>query len=982
MCWLGFLLTLLLGLGLRGVPSDSLYPWWTAATFTLVSLGCATLGWKQRSEQWTFLSGLALQAAVTLIVLFLQEHGLLVAGWAVLLTANTIAASLVALLWLAASSRLTGATTTHSAVASLLTLQVCLVLGGNAALLLDPLGQLIGQPGHLMPLVNQAGEWPGWVSLLLAVAVAWGYARRMPGFAGVHLLGGLGLALGVLLACTAARWDDQNFLAYHVLTVSWALLGGALLTQARRSSADAARVAWVVAVALLVLGLAWRGLVGDPQSPWWSAGAILAVTVLTAGLALIRQRELWALLSGCMGLLGLAVALGQFTTPTTSLIGLDYLHAHLLAAAIVSLLWLLGARQISGESWREPRHTPLLVLVLGVQVVAQGLRLAVAAGLLIAWPDSVPLLVSQVGSILGWVCFFAALVPVGWYAGRTLMRFGLPLGILAGLAVSILVASSVAGMERGQWFAFHMLSVGVALTTLLAFAFALPMARRPRFIDVPPGSPLTTSGPLPHLALGWLIVLLGVVVSLGCRGIPTDALYPWWPAGSFVLVALGCAVLAWKQRSERWAFLSGLLLQAGVTVVVLFLQGRQEFAEGWVPLLQANTITAALVALLWLAASPRLYGKPRPAPAEALLLSLQCLLLLAGNVALLVGPLAGLIQQPERLFPLVEHAGLWPGWASLLLAMVVAWFYAGRVPAFAGVHLLGGLGLALGVQLACTAARWDDQNFLAYHVLLVAWVLLGGVLLTHARRTSGDVRGVAWVLAVGLLVLGLAWRGLPDDPQSPWWSAGAILAISGFAAGLALIRQRELWALAAGGGVLLALAAALGQFTTPTTPLPQVDYLHVHLLAVAGVSLLWLLGAKRLYGEALPSPLQAPLLALVLLLQVLAQGARLGVAADLLITYPGAVPQLVTHIGSILGWACLLAVPIPVWWYAGPILARLGPSLLIPASLAVTVQVASTAARFDQGQWLAFHVLGVGVAMTTLIAFVVALPDGPAPTLH
>ncbi len=424
------------------------------------------------------------------------------------------------------------------------------------------------------------------------------------------------------------------------------------------------------------------------------------------------------------------------------------------------------------------------------------------------------------------------------------------------------------------------------------------------------------SGPLPRLALGWLIVLLGMLVGLALRGIPTDSLYPWWPAGSFVLVALGCAVLAWKQRSERWAFLAGLLLHAGVTVVVLFLQERKEFAEGWVPLLQANTITAALVALCWLAASPRLYGKPRPALAEALLLSLQCLLVLAGNVALLVGPLAWLIQEPRFALPLVKLAGHWPGWASLLLALAVAWFYAGRVPAFTGVHLLGGLGLALGVQLACTAARWDEQDFLAYHVLTVAWAMLGGILLTQARRTSADVFGVLWVAAVGLLVIGLAWRGLPDDPQSPWWSAGAILAVSILAAGLGLIRQREAWMLAATLGVNVSLALILPVLPREFVPPGWMAGLQAYLLVSMSSALLWRAVAPQLTGAMRPTPWKTPLLTLVLLVGAVVSLALVLYPLALLILWPtGPFSGAIVQAGSPLGLLALLAAGSAVVWH-------------------------------------------------------------------
>src|SRR5262249_45268323 len=67
----------------------------------------------------------------------------------------------------------------------------------------------------------------------------------------------------------------------------------------------------------------------------------------------------------------------------------------------------------------------------------------------------------------------------------------------------------------------------------------------------------------------------------------------------------------------------------------------------------------------------------------------------------------------------------------------VAW-HAGHVLARLGVHLLCMMALAGGVQVACTAAAWDEGNWLAYHVLTAAWTLT-----TAATLTAGFYVG-AW----------------------------------------------------------------------------------------------------------------------------------------------------------------------------------------------------------------------------------------------
>src|SRR5207249_2670643 len=75
------------------------------------------------------------------------------------------------------------------------------------------------------------------------------------------------------------------------------------------------------------------------------------------------------------------------------------------------------------------------------------------------------------------------------------------------------------------------------------------------------------------------------------------------------------------------------------------------------------------------------------------------------------------------------------------------------------------------------------------------------------RRPSGDIseklRGhrtarshvyQVWVAVLAALGLGLALRGVVDDPLKPWWPAGAVLCVGVLLAGLAVLQRREGWA--------------------------------------------------------------------------------------------------------------------------------------------------------------------------------------------
>src|SRR5205823_10908615 len=121
----------------------------------------------------------------------------------------------------------------------------------------------------------------------------------------------------------------------------------------------------------------------------------------------------------------------------------------------------------------------------------------------------------------------------------------------------------------------------------------------------------------------------------------------------------------------------------------------------WVRLVQANVLASAGVALVWLLLCPRLYETDRrPGPVMAPLLSVQVALGLAGNAALLLGPAAALIAEPGAVSASVQQAGTGWGWLALLAALVAAVWYVGRTLARGAVHILCGLGLALGVLAA------------------------------------------------------------------------------------------------------------------------------------------------------------------------------------------------------------------------------------------------------------------------------------------
>src|SRR5262249_21341449 len=128
--------------------------------------------------------------------------------------------------------------------APLLGVQVMLMLAGNAVLLLDPaLFALVRSPGAVPASVADADGLMGWLTLGLSALAVLAHLGLTHWHEGVRVPGSLGVAAGVLLACTAAHFDAGDWLSYHPLTMAWAGL------------------------ATLFLAVGWR----EDRRRWWAA---------------------------------------------------------------------------------------------------------------------------------------------------------------------------------------------------------------------------------------------------------------------------------------------------------------------------------------------------------------------------------------------------------------------------------------------------------------------------------------------------------------------------------------------------------------------------------------------------------------------------------------------------------------------------------------------------------------------------------------
>jgi hypothetical protein len=246
----------------------------------------------------------------------------------------------------------------------------------------------------------------------------------------------------------------------------------------------------------------------------------------------------------------------------------------------------------------------------------------------------------------------------------------------------------------------------------------------------------------------------------------------------------------------------------------------------------------------------------------------------------------------------------------------------------------------------------------------------GGLYEFVARIPAGPA--LAWVVACGALVLGLALRGRFADPAAPWSTCGALFFVSGLAADLALGRRQDGWAFLAGWPLYLAVSLAVWHQRQPWDWERDGPVLARANLITAGlVALVWLALRRKMYGQARPGVLRAPLLALQVAMPLLGNLALLAAPLAALVAQPGAVPEWVGDAGSLGGWLALVAAVVPIIWYAGRSLGRARVAVTGGLGLLLGVLLASTVVRWDRGDWLAYHVLTASwgvVGLAVLVA--------------
>lgn len=957
------LAALVLFLGLRAMPDDfsagrpAIAIAFAALVYVLLAIG-------QGRQEPAFAAALLIELTVGFLVWHLQGRRPLADVLLPVGTGALVAAAATGLVWLGLHRKLFR----DQRLPPLLAVQLLLPALGWIALLAGPVRLLLAQPGDLPQAVARTGHWSAWIGLVLTLAGLWAWGGPR-----THLLGGAGMAAGALAACTAARWDGGTWLAYHVLTASFAAVAlGALLSgrasqdgeQAR--SPGGAQLAWVLIAGAAVLALAVRGTREDPSAPYPVAAAFLFVAALATDLALGRREEAWAFVACLPWCLAVSVVFFFRHQPWDwALDGRPLARIDLMAGGLAALVWLAGARKIYGVVPLTLRRSPWLTAWLVLLVAGTLALLAGPLYDLIVRPGDLNAAVAAEGEAWTWYALAATVVPMLWYVYRTLCSWVGIAAVAAGLAIVVVLAFCTGRYDRHDWLAYHVLVAwwGIVGATALAAAWA-----RHRRGLLGPGARGRLVGAV--TLVGALLIVLAV------RATEADPARPWWPAGVVIAVSLGALALAVWLCGEGWAFLAALGLELAAIVMSAARHEGQPLAEWWVPLLQSAATAGALAALAWMGLRRPIYVTRRPSLLAAPLLLVQTALPVVANVVLLVTPLVLLLAHPEALPEALAPAGGWGGWLALGLALATVVCHTGRRLVSGAPHLVAGLGLSIGVLVACTASRWDRGNWLAYHVLLGAWALTGawvlvrGWLALRARAEDGarlqQVRHVAAVVGVvDALVVALAVRGAVDDAGGMGWSIGAVLLVAAEAAALAVWRRSETWAFVATACFDLAVSLFVWDvYRGQGAESWWIELLQANVLSGSVAALLWLVINRRAYAERPAGIAAAPLLSIQTFV-ALAGNAVLLVNPALfnLVWYPQDVPAAVADADGLGGWLTLGATAVVAVVQLRVTRMHGGIQVLGSLGLAAGLLAACTAARWDQHDFLAYHVLMAGWAL-------------------
>jgi hypothetical protein len=727
----------------------------------LVSFGLVGHALRERSAGYAFTAGLVANATLMggyALAVVTAGGSMDDPEWVRIVQLSSLAAGVWAAIWLA-SRRWVAAwqeTSENPSAQPLMLVQIAIGALGMALLVVPALLRIYGRPEW--PLGGTwiaVGDLHGWLALLVTAAAAFWYAGQFGAHRREPVVIPSILAGGVLAACAAGQWDTGNWLAYHVLTATWAGASLALLTAGvvaasfrlsglatvpSPSSPRQSTAAWFAellpaeptrhwlhAICCLLVLLALRGWI-DPGKLYWSTGAVLAVCAIAGAMAVWFRHEGYVYVSGL--LINLVGILIWSERGPASFSG--FLAVNVLCLGLTSTCWSaieLTLRRAAPVF--EPRGGPFpfthAAAVMAMALLGTVVVLITASD----WPE----LAGPRAELLSWLALTAtaaACTLLLWDARAPLPLAGLyALGVMAlGLALHGMSLSP----ERFGWAAALALAGYLVLTSAVARAW--------NYLAEAAG----TIG-IPDRAVGWH----------GEWFLPTQA-----SVASVVVVLSLWMVIGFEGRSDRLAgpLALALLLPAGV--LLSGAAGRWQDSTRFTVL---GVGTAVLAELGWALLDPT-----SPAPwlhrSALLLVALAVATAFCGLVIprfLLrfpdwvrcgrqAGPVLAILASAQLLIVLGHEAALYDPVAR---HTPLAWW--GVLAVAAGLVLLIVAGLRFAVTPGREPLGLSERGRTLY---VYAAELLVVLLLTHVRLNLPHLIppfvGRYWPL----VIMGIAFLGV------------------------------------------------------------------------------------------------------------------------------------------------------------------------------------------------------------------------------
>ncbi|MFH1924336.1 MAG: hypothetical protein ABIP48_31175, partial [Planctomycetota bacterium] len=666
------LLAVLLGLKaafFHRLPEDLL---WAAAAIALASAAGAAMSVWRRREGWAFAAAPGVNLAASLVVWYYQRELGFQEWWVLLVQANVIASAAVALVWLAARKRLYELRELTLGTSPLLAVQTLLAVAGNAVLVAVPVARLLEMPASLPGWAAQLAEPPGWIALGLAAGAAAWYLRQVAPGSLFHAVGGLGLAVGVLITCSTAgagpRFAHADWLSYHVLFTSWAAVGLAALAVGllgrnlrlaeqtdpnRRGPAPGSLPvfpspvvqAWVTGIGTVVVGLALLYAGEDPVLPWWSARAVLAAGVMAGVLAMWLRLGAYVFLSGLLvNVAGTVIwmAWGPWNFAAV-------LYTNVLCLAVGSCVWTLlrpahpegvPGIKLGGRAW------PFAHLAVQAGLAVLGVLVVISAVYDVWDIHRVSSLHDPATYQLGWLALAAAAVATTLLLWDRTARFPLKAWYSIGLiAVGMALGVRELSPRVFCWTAGHELAGFVLLTALLT---RLLSRMKPAWqaLRIPGHDNRFPNDWLPQVQA----VVAGLALVLGA-----------WISIDFAFDGINRAGVAWITGRTAGPLSACALLAAGVLIAG---QSSGRWRVGW----QCGTIALGALVLAegcwaWL---PPAWGVPWLHRSVILMAAAVVMALVSQfGLARILPAGSGWIVSGRRMLPLLGAVAL------VLLALVL-----------------------------------------------------------------------------------------------------------------------------------------------------------------------------------------------------------------------------------------------------------------------------------------------------------------------